>query len=116
MPNQNYDNMSNQNNENISSQEEDIIQIAKNFIEAHAESTVKNTTDYRLLMGLDSDSIINDNSKCNLLKRYIRNIKDVIITDEMNNNPGQEYEDVEDDNEICQDANKILEDLLSLTK
>ena len=111
MSNQNYDNMSSKNNENMSSQEEDIIQTAKNFIEAHAESTVKNTTDYRLLMGLDSDSIINDNSKCNSLKTYIENIKGVIIDVGMDNNPGQEYEDVEDLDDDCQDANKVLEDL-----
>jgi hypothetical protein len=62
-------------------------------------------------MGLDSDSIINDNSKCNLLKDNIKKIKGVIIDVEMDNNPGQEYEDVEDTNKMCQDANKILEDL-----
>ena len=106
--------MPNQNDDNMSNQEEDIIQIAKNFIESHSESNDKNTTDYRLLMGLDSDSIINEHSKCNLLKRYIRNIKNAIITNVIENNPGIDPIEFEEGDDICIDANEYLDKLNSI--
>lgn len=103
-----------QTNDNMSNQEEDIIQIAKNFIESHSESTDKNTIDYRLLMGLDSDSIINEHSNCNLLKRYIRNIKNAIITNGIENNPGIDPIEFEEGDDICIDANEYLDKLNSI--
>lgn len=111
MPNQNNDNMPNQNDDNISIQEEDTIQKLKNFIEDHSGSSDRNTTDYRLLMGLDSDSIINDNSKCNLLRRYITNIKNAMIMNVIENNPGLDPVAFEEGDGFCMDINEYLDEL-----
>ena len=90
-----------------------IIRRAKVFIELHSEYDVKNRNEYKNVINLDPNSIINTNtaSTCKLFKTYIQTIKNAIKQTIYENTGRMSEGDDENENEICSEANELLDEL-----